>query len=222
MHTINLRGRLQSEKMISVVSCQLVDQLLLAIFPFLLSVIYHLLEFSFSEVVIHLWSLLTGCLYVFVNVAFGILDEYFNNKQYPRSSKCDHCKKPFLCGLCVWSMNLYACVCVCDFFVFICFILLFNSFCFSLYFSLSLLLCILNLCWDELLSISVPFKVIVYFSTTIHISKHYTVQTFNLDSHKPFRGEDKKKQQRPFQSGRASQRSDSIHAHAHALAHSYT
>lgn len=45
-------------------------------------------------------------------------------------------------------------------------------------------------------SISVSFKVIVYFSTTIRISEHYTVQTFNLDSHKRFRREffEKKKQ----------------------------
>lgn len=124
-----------------------------------------------------------------------------------------HCKKPFLFSVCVcvWFIGL-----VCFFsYLFICFIFLFNWFCCSeFYFSLSLLLCIFNLCWDELLSISVPFKVIVYFSTTIHISKHYTVQTFNLDSHKPFRGEKKKKHDH-FRSGRPSQRMW-FHAHSHA------
>lgn len=40
---------------------------------------------------------------------------------------------------------------------------------------------------NELLSCSVSFKVIVYISTTFRISKHYTVQTFNLDSHKPYK-----------------------------------
>lgn len=77
---------------------------------------------------------------------------------------------------------------------------------------------------DELRSISVPFKVIVYISTTIHISKHYTVQTFNLDSHKPFKGErDRVNKRRSFQSGREHRKEcNSMRTHTHKRTHTHT
>lgn len=110
--------------------------------------------------------------------------------------------------------SVYACVCVFCFpylFVLLSFLTrcLFHFISHSLFATLyvQFMLC------DELLSISVPFKVIVCISTTIHISKHYTVQTFNLDSHKPFRGEREKDEH--FKAVEHRKECDAMRTHTH-------
>lgn len=65
---------------------------------------------------------------------------------------------------------------------------------------------------NELLSCSVSFKVIVYISTTFRISKHYTVQTFNLDSHKPYKNNSETIGQ--------PKECDVPHIHTHSLSYS--